>query len=775
LQFQSAKADFAFTSRVFQCPVNFRVDFFSYVLIAIWLVGLWLLGWLVLPLTRRLFRNLPDGGLAAGRMLAIVLFSLLTMWLGVLHIAPLTLVPLWFVGLPVLCAVLTWRNTERRREFFDFVRSHRQALIFSDALFVLAFAFFVWVRACHPHLNEFEKPMDSAIMGSISRTQFLPADNPWLSGVPFTNYYYFGHLMGANLARLFATPIALAYNLIVPAFCAFFISTLWSLCAALSGGLWRGTVAMSMVALLGNFAPLRQRGPAGQWQPWPVDWWASSRVIDTAEDHTINEYPLFTQALGDAHAHFFALPLAALVLCTCWALFVPRRSPDKARFLTPRLSLLLLIGTLLGAMVMTNTWDVPTYAGVAMLCAVLTADKANQWVRTGWSLLPFQLTLFMAVPYLYTFKPQVSGVNFEWWTPPAYPFWLLWCGFTMLWCVVLAVALFRPGSLLATRHRNLQFALQLSLCIFLLCWLSLAVKFQLPEAKTIHVWFVIFTLLLPTTCLALLPWLTSTAEVDAQSVAEYNDKSQLVWVLGLFGMLALLAPMLFYVNGAFAGAHLHQDTVFKYVLQAWLLLGTAAGCGVLAWWSTLRTGPRLAVRFALMAACSIPAICSAGVIHSRTIQSAQRDEQGKIQLSLDGARYLPPDDRKAIAWLATNARPGETVLEAVGEKGYYSYNEFGRVASLSGVPTPLGWTQHVGLFWGGGDEVFPRWEKIRSVYTWPNDGVALDALRKLGVRYVFVGEVERNGVGLPPLQRMRKALPVVFESGETVILAVPAG
>jgi uncharacterized membrane protein len=204
-----------------------------------------------------------------------------------------------------------------RQEFFAWVKARRWALLFSDAVFIVAFAFFVWVRACHPNLNEFEKPMDSAIMGSLARTQFLPADNPWFSGVPFTNYYYFGHLMGANLARLFGTPIALAYNLIVPAFCAFFISILWSLCAALTGSNGRGAVTMTVVALFGHFEPLRQHAKTGQW--WPVDWWATSRVIDTTADHTINEYPMFTLTLGDAHAHFFALPLAALFICLCLA------------------------------------------------------------------------------------------------------------------------------------------------------------------------------------------------------------------------------------------------------------------------------------------------------------------------------------------------------------------------------------------------------------------------------------------------------------------------
>ena len=51
----------------------------------------------------------------------------------------------------------------------------------------------------------------------------------------------------------------------------------------------------------------------------------------------------------------------------------------------------------------------------------------------------------------------------------------------------------------------------------------------------------------------------------------------------VFGLLALIAPMMFYIRGAFGdGDFRHQDTVFKFGLQAWLLLGTATTCSALS-------------------------------------------------------------------------------------------------------------------------------------------------------------------------------------------------
>jgi uncharacterized membrane protein len=337
----------------------------------------------------------------------------------------------------------------------------------------------------------------------------------------------------------------------------------------------------------------------------------------------------------------------------------------------------------------------------------------------------------------------------------------------MVWCVVLATVLWRRWQAEKVQQ-PIAAAVCASLAIFTLCWLFLASMGGRAEDKSIVVWVAILALLLPTAYFALAPAFTPDNEAD--------DKTKLILLLGFVGLLTLLAPMFFYIKGAFSGDYRHQDTVFKFVLQAWLLLGTAAACGALAWWSTLRSAIRGIVCAVFVACWTIPFICSAGMVWARTISSAQRDPSGAAILELDGARHIPPDDRKAMAWLASQAKAGESVLESVGagDKPEGSYNEFGRVAALTGVPTPLGWPMHT-MYWGAdyGKDVIPRWESIKQVYQWPGDSVALPILKNLKVRYIFAGELERNNYGLPSLMKMKKALPVVFESGETFIVAVP--
>lgn len=298
------------------------MDFSTIALIFIWLLATTALGHAALPFSRRIFPNLPDGGLAAGRVLLIVLLTLLSFELSILHIASLQLAPVLFVGVPI---ALWWRFA-RTTEFQQWKGENRRALWVSDAVFLLAYLAFLWIRLRYPVVSDMEKPMDAALMGSAARAGWLPFSNPWLAGTPFTNYYYFGPLMAGNLARALATPTYLAYNLIQPLFCALFISTLTSLCAALTRSWWRGAWSMAIVALCGHFEPLRQASEGGfsPLSPSLIDWWKTSRVIEG----TINEYPLFTMVLGDAHAHFYALSLAALFFSLCWALFASSPSTE---------------------------------------------------------------------------------------------------------------------------------------------------------------------------------------------------------------------------------------------------------------------------------------------------------------------------------------------------------------------------------------------------------------------------------------------------------------
>jgi YYY domain-containing protein len=781
--------------------------------IVLWLFGLWLLGWLALPLVRRIFSPLPDGGLAAGRVLALALVCLLAFWGAALKLMPLLLTPLLLFGLPLVGSAMVLRRSETRQHFVEWLRVHRHALIFSDVLFIVAFLFFAWVRLRHPQINDLEKPMDSALIGQLARATYLPPQNPWMSGTLFTNYYYFGHLMGGVLERTFATPNWIAYNLVQPAFCAFFVSTLWSLCAALTGSLWRGVAAMSAVSLLGHFEPLRQwlvPNPDSTGNLFHLDWWRTSRVIPD----TINEYPAFTMLSGDAHAHFFALALAALFFCVCHALLYSQR--DAASGATPRRTrwlLLSLIGLLLGIFAMTNTWDVPTYGllGVLVTALALWSDKQRQ--RWEWLLIlaPLVLSRIVAWPYTKDFRSPVSGAKLEVWSPQGTSFMLLWGGFLAAWCLFLVAERTRQSTGPATKTLWTLPAVFVGVLIVVQVFVpslaigSLAVTFLL----------FVFTLLPGTTKLKTASTSSigcAASEVETSNATEsrhktakgkatktkavsnkqsktrltetkqpktssHNNSPQFLYALALLGLLALLAPMFFYIRGAFGeGQFRHQDTVFKFGAQAWLLLGTAASCGALLWWNSWRSRFRWVLPLLVV---PVPLLCSLCVLWTRVVRDAPRDVGGRFVLSLNGARHLPLEDQTALAWLRSNVPADASVLEAVGETPEGApggdYTEFARVSSLTGIPTPLGWSggSHLPAWGADMGELARRFDAVKVVFAWPDDVSGKAALRALGVRYVFIGDLERRTYPLDALARLRSALPIEYSQGDTFIARVP--
>jgi uncharacterized membrane protein len=642
-------------------------------LVFFWLLGLWMLGWAALPATRHVLAHLSDSGLAAGRVLFIALTSLFAFWMASFGLAPLRVVPILFATVALASLSLLLDQSERAN-FFAFLKTHRRALLVSDAVFVAAFLFFGWIRWRNPALNSLEKPMDAALLAQCWRADWLPIQNPWFAGTPLSGYYYFGPLMGAGLARCFGGAPWMTYNLVQPAFCALFISTLFSLCAALSRSHRRGFIALLLVAFLGHFEPLRQLVATGRF--WPLDGWQTSRVIT----NTINEYPFFTLVVGDAHAHFYALALEAALLCVCWNFFTGTTKFDRTSVLR-----LCVAGGMLAVIVMTNPWAAPIAAVLVAACAGVTLPR-HRWL---WFLLAFAVARLLLWPHLRVFRPAIGGVSFEFWLPEVASFLLLWGG-----------------------------------------------------------------------------WLGLTAIAATRLKTELSERAGFALVTGLCGGASLLVPFGVTILGVFQDTPWrHQDTVFKFGLQAWLLLGTAAACGALAAWRTWARPWRVATLMYL----PVPFLCAFAVVWRWSVQDVPRDANNAVALSLDGARHLPSDDREAVTWLSDNSKGDEAVLEAIGVN---SYSQFGRVSALTGVPTLIGWPSHVSSWGGDSAEIERRRQLVETVYNGAaaEQTAALREVKQLKVRWILIGDLERRTYNALALTRLHDAHHVAFQSGETIIL-----
>ena len=628
-------------------------------LILRWIVPLWALGWLVLPLSSRLFPFLPDLGLATGRVIALILVGIVSFWGATTHLVSLDFSIYQLLALPIFAGIF-WKN----REFRARISENWRQFLLSDAIFLLAFAAFLWVRLRHPAAGDLEKPMDMALLAAAMRADFLPFENPWFAGQDFTNYYYFGPFLGSILARFFATPPQFAYNLTQPLFCAFLLSSTWSLCAALSKSAKIGVLATLLVCVGGHFEPLRQIAQNG-WS-FPLDWWKTSRVIE----QTINEYPAFTLLIGDLHAHFFALCLAPTFFAVCLGI-LQSQSPKLRRVL------LVLGGALLGVFALMNTWDTPLCGILFLGCAGWNRKNAI-WNRADNLAFAGAITavILVAAPYFSRFQSQISGVAFDFWIPNLFSFALLWGG-----------------------------------------W-----------------------------------WALGFASLALQNDSNERDETAIFRrFLIAIGIVALLFPFVFYIRGAFGDGDLrHQDTVFKFGLQAWILLGIGVACEfgtVFRRFLRAQNPPiRFASTFLIFNFGLILCLAPASVAWTRAHSYAPRNAEGKVVLSLDAARFLPPDDAQGIAWLRQNAKRGERVVEAIGAD--YDAN-FARVSAFSGVPGVLGWPQHVAGWGANWDEIQKRTALVQEVYK-SKDSRA--ALRELRATYVFVGARETQIAPAPHLE-----------------------
>ena len=194
--------------------------------------------------------------------------------------------------------------------------------------------------------------MEFAYLNAVIKTTFFPPYDPWFAG-GYLNYYYFGYVLVAALARLTGVMPAIAFNVAVATFYALTASAAFSFVGNLfrlggrpglsrGAAIGAGVAGVFLVALVGNldgFLQLVERlaqaarvggqsavpGLAGLvalgagipavlfgGQPLEAfDFWRSSRVIP---NNTINEFPFWTFLFADLHPHLMSIPYQVVTL-----------------------------------------------------------------------------------------------------------------------------------------------------------------------------------------------------------------------------------------------------------------------------------------------------------------------------------------------------------------------------------------------------------------------------------------------------------------------------
>jgi uncharacterized membrane protein len=125
-----------------------------------------------------------------------------------------------------------------------------------------------------------------------------------------------------------------------------------------------------------------------------------------------------------------------------------------------------------------------------------------------------------------------------------------------------------------------------------------------------------------------------------------------------------------------------------------------------------------------------------------------------------------PDEVSAIRWLSQ--APLGTMVEAVGG----SYSQYARISTLSGMPTVLGWPGHEGQWRGGGKEIGSREKDIERLYRTADWREARDILQMYGIRYIYVGNLERSTYRVDEI-KFQSYLKPVYQNNSVTIYGVP--
>jgi len=230
-----------------------------------------------------------------------------------------------------------------------------------------------------------------------------------------------------------------------------------------------------------------------------------------------------------------------------------------------------------------------------------------------------------------------------------------------------------------------------------------------------------------------------------------------------------------------------MNTIFKFYIQVWVMLGIAAAVAVPHLWARMRRWQSAGWRRAW--AAGLVLLSFASLLYPLVFTPARVDDRFPGDRppvgTLDGMAFMtvgsytwPENNRielkydyQALQWLIANVKGTPVVAEAA----IPYYREGGlRVATYTGLPTFLGAHQNEQRY---GSQVGGRDGKAREFFNTSNISRVLQLIGELHVSYIYVGQLEHtvyDAAGLAKFDDMvqQGELEVVYENEKVKIYQV---
>lgn len=366
---------------------------FLLIIFLFWL-SLFILGWLTFPITFLLFSSFKDRGYAFSKILSLTLLTYFVWILVSLNLIPYTKssILLSLLIISVISLTLLIKNIQNLCRFF---RNHWRIILIEEIIFLSLFLIGIGVRILNPpvlrHALVSENLMNLAFINSLNISKHFPPQDPWMAGFPL-NYYYFGPLIASIMTKLL--------NVSTNSFLGLWNIGLFALAGTGAFGIlfditerigWglMGTFFLSLISRLDLLAALLQKGPLEEY------YFNNNRL----NSFVVNEFPFYELANHNPHSQVISTIFILLALALAFQLI-------KGGF--EKYWRIITLGFILGVIIFTHAWDYPATLGISLL-AMLLSTKRQLFLK-----LPLLLftPLLLFYPFLISFHKPIFQIAF---------------------------------------------------------------------------------------------------------------------------------------------------------------------------------------------------------------------------------------------------------------------------------------------------------------------------------------------------------------------------
>ncbi len=539
------------------------------------------------------------------------------------------------------------------------------------------------------------------------------------------------------------------------------------------------------------------------------DYFQASRIVPVPPtDKLINEFPSFSFFLSDLHPHVMAIPFVLLAITVAFNLLkspYPGLGVFSFRPIWQGIQWILLM-VLFGGLSMLNSWDFPTLMLLLGVCLALQQWWANekdfkQWlISTALVGIPVVIGSFLLyLPFYLKFQSQAKGLGFVQDRTDLYYVGIIFGSFLVVLIPALLGKAF-PTESAEKNQKNKIKRVEEWQCVYCgrensgkkfcgVCGGELAPAFGVEVTPFPHdkvrdallrlrnlfvsekdqwrAWAVLGTVIvlltllnlgslkLGTLCFALFVLLIA---IISLSIKYESREAVFATLLSMLAMCLLMGCEVLFVKDHFSTSSLYRmNTVFKFHYQLWMLLSISSGFFLkwlmenlwVKWPSWKKIVWIVVMSLVFLGAGLYPLLAFTARMRSSSIDN----------ITIDGSLYYErtyPVDYQVALWIKQNVKPIGTKVPVILEAWGGSYHqEFGRIATVTGYPTILGWDFHEAQWRGSWNEAVIRGQDptdtvqrrqadVDAIYTTQDLNQTKDLLKRYSVDYVYVGDLERQ-------------------------------